>query len=102
MNTMHTPYRKLTILLLLFVRPFMLCATDVNSKVIDGLGQPVPNALVDIHWLKTVSKGDVRKVDLVKIVSDRNGVVTGRFKETSIPPGQRIYVWITRVGYTGY
>src|ERR1041385_4130973 len=102
MNIMHARYGKLTILLLLSVQPLMLCATDVNSKIVDGLGQSVPNALVDIHWLKTVSKEHVRKADLVKIVSDRHGIVKGKYDGSSVPSGEDIWVEISRVGYVGY
>lgn len=66
-----------TVLLLLVVRPTILCAADVSARLIDRLGRPVTNAVVDIHWLKSVSKDDVRRIDLIKLVSDQRGMVKG-------------------------
>jgi hypothetical protein len=79
-----------------------LCAAEVKSKVIDRLGRPVTNAVVDIHWLKRVSKDDVRKIDLVKLVSDRDGILKGTYDETSVPKGKEIWVEISKDGYSGY
>src|SRR5438128_1999165 len=72
---------RVGILLLLVARPVTVCASDVTAKVIDRLGRPVANAVIDIHWLKSVSKDDVRKIDLVKLVSDRDGIVKGTYDE---------------------
>ena len=102
MNAMQRRYALLAVLLLLVVRPTMLCAADVTAKVIDRLGRPVTNAVVDIHWLKSVSKDDVRKIDLVKLVSDGNGIVKGTYDETSVPKGEDIWVEVSKAGYSGY
>jgi hypothetical protein len=99
---MQPRYALLGFLLLLVARPMVLCAAEVTAKVIDGLGRPVTNAVVDIHWLKSVSKDDVRKVDLVKLISDRDGIVKGTYDETSIPKGQDIWVDVSKAGYSGY
>src|SRR5438445_11693036 len=102
MNNMQPRYGTLAVLLLLLVRPAMLRAADVSAKVIDRLGRPVTNAVVDIHWLKSVSESHVRRVGLVKLVSDRNGIVRGVYDETSIPSGKEIWVDVSKDGYSGY
>jgi hypothetical protein len=80
----------------------IVCAADVTAKVIDRLGRPVDSAGIDIHWLKSMSKDDVRKIDLVKLVSDRDGIVKGTYDATSIPKGEDIWVDVSKAGYSGY
>ena len=91
MNTMRTCYVLAGVLVLLVDRPMAVCAGDLTAKVIDRLGRPVTDAVVDIHWLKSVSKDDVRKIDLVKLVSDRDGIVKGTYDEKSVPKGEHIW-----------
>lgn len=95
-----TPASTWTALLTLL--PATLFGADVSSKVIDGLGRPVTNAVVDIHWLKSVSPKDVRKVNLVRLVSDREGQVKGKYDETAVPAGEDVWVEISRDGFSGY
>ena len=102
MNAMQPRYVLVASLLLLVARPMVLCAADVTAKVIDRLGRPVTNAVVDIHWLKSVSKDDVRKIELVKLVSGRDGIVKGTYDETSVPKGEDIWVEVSKPGYSGY
>jgi hypothetical protein len=102
MNAMQPRYTLLGILLLLATRPVIVCAADVTAKVIDRLGRPVANAVIDIHWLKSVSKDDVRKIDLVKLVSDRDGIVKGTYDEASVPKDEDIWVEVSKTGYSGY
>src|SRR5438093_13338871 len=102
MNAMQPRYTLLGILLLLAARPVIVCAADVTAKVIDRLGRPVANAVIDIHWLKSVSKDDVRKIDLVKLVSDRDGIVKGTYDEASVPKDEDIWVEVSKTGYSGY
>jgi hypothetical protein len=82
---MQTRCASIAILLLVGVGLMMACAVDVSAKVVDGLGRPVANALIDIHWLKSVSEDDVRKVDLAKFLSDRDGLVKGTYDDGSKP-----------------
>src|SRR5262249_43603303 len=102
MTAMQLPCALLGILFLVVARPMIVCAADVTAKVIDRLGRPVVNAVVDIHWLKSVSKDDVRRIDLVKLVSDRDGIVKGTYDETSVPKGEKIWVDVSKAGYSGY
>jgi hypothetical protein len=89
-------------MILLVARPMAASAADVTAKVIDRLGRPVTNAVVDIHWLKSVSKDDVRKIDLVELISDRDGIVKGAYDETSVPKGEPTWVEVSKDGYSGY
>lgn len=90
------------VLIILLARPLIGCAANVTAKVTDGLGRPINKGVVNIYWLKSVSKYDVRKIDLVRLVSDRDGGVKGRYDETSIPKGEDICVEISKSGYSGY
>jgi hypothetical protein len=101
-SRLHAHYRYLALLLFLLARPAMLPAAEVTAKVIDRLGRPITDAVVDIHWLKSVTSNDVRKIDLVKLVSDRNGIVKGKYDGASIPPGKDIWVEVSKAGYSGY
>lgn len=99
---MRTLFRRYLIRFLLLLIPAMLSAANVSSKITDRLGRPVTNALVDIHWLKTVSQDHVIKVDLVKLISDGHGLVKGKYDEKSIPSGEDVWVEISKTGYNGY
>ncbi len=102
MKSMPPRYTLLGVLLSLVVTPTIVRAADVTAKVIDRLGRPVSNAVVDILWLKAVTKGDVRKVGLGKLVSDRDGMVRGTYDEKSVPKGEDIMVEVSKDGYSGY
>ncbi len=102
MKSMPPRYTLIGVLLSLVVTPTIVRAADVTAKVIDRLGRPVSNAVVDILWLKAVTKGDVRKVGLVKLVSDRDGMVRGTYDEKSVPKGEDIMVEVSKDGYSGY
>ena len=99
---MQRRYTLLGLLLLVVVQPTGVRAADVTAKVVDRLGRPITNAVVDIHWLKSVTKDDVRKVDLVRLTSDGDGVVKGSYDETSVPKDEDIWVEVSKVGYSGY
>ena len=102
MNTTLQRYGYLALLLLLTVRLPTLCAAEVSAKVIDKLGRPVADVVLDIYWLKSVSKDDVRAIPLVKLVSGRDGLVKGTYDETVLPPGKEAWVKISKAGYVRY
>src|SRR5437867_1052936 len=83
MKTMQLHWGQLAALLLLAAGSTTRSATTISAKVIDPLGRPVANATVDVHWLKSIAAKDVRRVGLVKLMSDRNGIVKGTYDETS-------------------
>jgi len=99
---MQLRYMLVGYLLLLVARPMVLSAADVTTKIIDPLGRPISNAVVNICWFKSVSTNDVRRVDLAKLVSDRNGIVKGTYDEKSIPKGEDIWAEVSKDGYGGY
>jgi hypothetical protein len=102
MNAMQPRYPLLGVLFLLVAPPMIVCSVEVTAKVTDRLGRPVTNAVVDIHWLKSVSKDHVRKIDLAKLVSDRNGIIKGTYDETAVPKGEDIWVEVSKAGFSGY
>jgi hypothetical protein len=102
MKTMQLRHILIGILVLSVARPISLCAAEVTAKVVDRLGRPISNAVVNIHWLKSVSKDDVRKIDLVQLTSDRDGIVKGSYDEKPIPTGEDLWVDVSKTGYSGY
>jgi hypothetical protein len=74
----------------------------VTTKIIAPLGRPISNAVVNIYWFKSVSTNDVRQIDLVKLISDRNGIVKGIYDEKSVPKGRDIWAEVSKDGYSGY
>jgi hypothetical protein len=102
MNTTLQRQAGLALLLLLTMRLPILCAANVSAKVIDKLGRPVANVVLDVHWLKSVSKDDVRSIPLVKLVSDKNGLAKGKYDETAIPQDEHVWVEISKPGYVTY
>src|ERR1051325_4548144 len=101
-KTTYAWCRHLVLPLLLFMRPTAVSGANISAKVIDRLGRPVTNAVVDIHWLKRVSSDHVSKIDLVRLVSDERGMVKGGYDETCIPRGEDIWVEVSKAGFSGY
>jgi hypothetical protein len=102
MNAVKLRYPLIGLLLLLVASPTAARADDVTAKVIDRLGLAVADAVVDIYWLKSASKDDVRKIGLAKLISDRDGIVKGTYDETSVPKGEVIWLEVSKAGYSVY
>jgi hypothetical protein len=94
--------RCLAALLLLTIRSTTLFAADVFVRVVDPLGRPLSNAVVDIYWLQSFSEKDIRRIGLAKLASDRNGTIQGRYDGIAIPRGEDIWVDVSKDGYSGY
>jgi hypothetical protein len=77
-------------------------AKDFSTTVVDGLGRPVEGVLVDVHWLRKDSDGEVRKVELFKVLSDPKGIAKGSFDEKTIAAGEEPWIEISKDGYDGY
>jgi hypothetical protein len=89
-------------LFLLSIRSTTLLGVDLSARVVDGLGRPVGNATVEIYWLQSFSETDVRKIDLAKLKSDRNGNIKKTFDESALANGRQIWVYVSKNGYSGY
>ena len=94
--------RSLAVVVFLSIQPGLAFGADVTAKVVDGLGRPLSNVVMDVHWLKSFSKDDVRKVDLVKLMSDKDGIIKGKYDEKLIPDGEDIWIDVSKAGYDGY
>src|SRR5436309_12424387 len=99
---MRTTRISLLPLLLAQLSASPLTAEEFSTKIIDGLGRPVPGVVVDVHWLKEGADGEVRKAGLVKLRTDKNGTARGSFDEKSLPPGERAWVELIKEGNSGY
>ena len=88
--------------LFLAFRPATTPAADVSAKVTDPFGRPVPDAIVEIFWLKPVSQDDARTINLAKLVSDRDGIIKGTYDEKSVPADEDILVGVSKPGFSGY
>jgi hypothetical protein len=77
-------------------------AAEFATAIVDGLGRPVSNVAVDVHWLKTVSERDVRRVPVLNLLSDGYGKARGTYDATSIPKGESLWVELSKTGYCGY
>ena len=79
-----------------------LVGAEFATAIVDGLGRPVSNVVVDVHWLKSVSEKDVRKAPVLNLLSDGKGLVSGTYDASSIPKGESLWVELSRKGYAGY
>ncbi len=75
---------------------------DFIIRVVDGLGRPVQDVAVDVHWLKKAKDGDVQKAELATIKTNEKGVATGTYDEKAIPAGESTWVELSKAGYSGY
>ncbi len=92
--------RAALLLLLAFAVP--ASAAEFSAKVVDRLGRPVAGAVVELYWLKSVSDDDVREISVLKLVSDRNGVIKGTYDDNALPAGEEIWAEVSKDGYSGY
>ena len=75
-----------------FWRPFLLVgvllcrlsAAEFSAKITDGLGRPLPEATVEVELSEKGPDGKIRKVQRLKFLSDRAGLVNGSY-ENRVP-----------------
>jgi hypothetical protein len=94
------PTHRCLLALLLLSAPLPAAAADFVTKVVDGLGRPVANVVVDVYW--SGPENDFREVSLLHLVSNDHGIVKGTYDETTVPPDQTIMVELSKEGYSGY
>lgn len=99
---MEFRFKNFVILTLLIVGTSTLNAKEITTKVVDGLGRPVGNVKVNIHWLKTITEDDVQEITLANLISDQNGLVKGNYDETSVPHEETIFYGVSKKGYQEY
>lgn len=92
--------RVMTGLLLVFAAA-PLWGAEFTARVVDGLERPVPDALVEIYWLKDTKPGGVQKVVLASMRTDTNGMATGRYDESTVPAKKSISAEPSKAGYEG-
>ena len=70
-----------------------------TSSRIDGLGRPVSDAVVRIRCHQSASQGHSGQVELLKLVSDKNGIVKGTYDPASVAQDATLCVDVSRDGY---
>lgn len=99
---MEFGFKHLVVLMLLISGTSTINAKEITTKVVDGLGRPVSNVKVNIHWLKAITEDDVREITLAKLKSDQNGLVKGNYDEASVPHGETIFYGVSKEDYQEY
>ena len=97
-----TTNNLLTGVLLLFLSVSPLLGKDFNVRVVDGLGRPVPDVVVDVHWLKKEKDGAVQKAELATVKTNQKGIAAGTYDEKAIPADESTWVELSKMGYSGY
>src|SRR2546425_2774668 len=77
-------------------------AASFSTKVTDGLGRTVGDVTVQIYWLEKESRDGVREMIVAKLRSDTAGIAKGDYDDTTVPPGERVLVKLTKDGYSGF
>lgn len=95
-------FKYLVVLMPLIVGTSTLNAKEITTKIVDGLGRPVSNVKVNIHWLKSITEDDVREITLAKLKSDQNGLVNGSYDEATVPHDETIFYGVSKKGYQEY
>lgn len=99
---MNTNFAKLLVLVLLSLHSVTSTAAEFSAKIIDGLGRPVLDAVVDVYWFGPESEKLARRVELVRVRTNQHGIAKGTYDEKSIPAGEMIYVAVSKDGYGSY
>lgn len=79
-----------------------LCAVDVSIKITDSLGRPLPDAKVNLHWLRSGPEKEVYAVKLADLASDDRGIARGHYDADAVPDGETVWAEISKPGYSGY
>lgn len=76
-------------------------AAEFTAKVIDGLGRPLADATFEVEIPHAGSDGKVEKMERLKLSSDQDGMVKGKYDEKSISP-DKLWVLVSKEGYSRY
>lgn len=78
-----------------------LSAAEFTAKIIDGLGRPLPGAIFEVEAPQKGLDGKVKRTEWLKLSSDRDGLVKGRYDE-QVTPATELSVYVKKEGYSGY
>ena len=80
-----------------------VCAAEIKTKVIDGLGRPLSNATIEVELTAKAADGKIIQVQRLKLSSDRDGLIIGSYDDKNISTNDlRVEVDINKAGYAGY
>jgi len=77
-----------------------LSGKEFSTRVVDGLGRPLPGVVVEVAWHKQETEGKMGLgVSILKLHSDENGTVRGSFDEKSLTGDGFTSVELSKDGY---
>src|SRR6185369_9220941 len=84
------------------VMAWPLLGAEFSARIVDGLGRPVSDAILEVEIPKKRANGKIQQTESLKLSSDQNGVVKGKYDEKSIPADKSLSVYVGREGYESY
>jgi len=90
------------LLLLAVTMAWPLLGAEFSARIVDGLGRPVSDAIFEVEIPKKGANGKIQQTESLKLSSDQNGVVKGKYDEKSIPADKSLSVYVSREGYESY
>src|SRR5437773_2551812 len=90
------------LLLLAAAMAWPLLGAEFSARIVDGLGRPVSDAIFEVEIPKKGANGKIQQTESLKLSSDQNGVVKGKYDEKSIPADKSLSVYVSRAGYESY
>jgi len=74
-------------------------SAEFVTKIVDGLGRPIPDVAVKVLWYKEVSEDSVDTVDSLVLRSDSGGIVRGKYKRKTYAPNEFQLIEFYKEGY---
>jgi hypothetical protein len=80
-----------------------VCAADMRTRVVDGLGRGVPGVALNVRWIQSgKDDGEARRVEVFRGVTDDEGRVHIVYDDTLVPAGEFLFTELEKDGYAGY
>lgn len=76
-----------------------VCAAEFEVQVVDVLKKPLNNVRIKCYVTVEQENGDVEDIVIARARTNSRGIAAGEYDETRVPPGQKIYLGLSKRGY---
>jgi len=77
-------------------------AENIHTTVVDGIGQPIQNAELEIYRGEEDAKGNYVTFTLAQFKSDEKGMIKGDYEEGLVPKNETVYAKFSKEGFRGF
>ena len=77
-------------------------SAEFITKIVDGLGRPIPDVAVKVLWYREVSEDSVDTIDSLVLRSDSGGIVRGKYRKKTDVANEFLVIEFSKDGYGEY